>query len=78
MKHDKHESFLQAISIVFMVIARHAQGTSNSKFVISLEYLKKEVRDEFDLSHADKHETILQVDAINPGGHDQTCPNYPK
>ena len=57
MKHDKHESVLQAISIVFMVIARHAQGTSNSKFVISLEYLK-EVRDEFDLSHADKHETI--------------------
>ena len=57
MKHDKHESVLQAISIVFMVIARHVQGTSNSKFVISLEYLK-EVRDEFDLSHADKHETI--------------------
>ena len=38
-----------------------AQSTQNSKFVISLQYLRKEGRDE--------------VDTINLGGHGQACPN---
>ena len=36
--------------------------------------LEKE-RGEVDFLHLDKHETSLQVDAINLGGHDQTCQN---
>ena len=31
-------------------------------FVMFLQYLKKEVRDEVDFLHADKHESFLQVD----------------
>ena len=52
--------------------------TQNSKFVISLRYLKKEWRDDIDLLHADKNQTILRVDTINLGGHGQAFPNYPK
>ena len=37
-----------------LVIARHAQITQNSKFVISLQYLKKEGKDESDFLHVDK------------------------
>ena len=29
---------------------------------MSLQYLKKEVRDEVDLLHAEKHQSFLQVD----------------
>ena len=36
--------------------------------------LEKE-KGEVDFLHLDKHETSLQVDAINLGGHDQTCQN---
>ena len=31
-----------------------------------------------DFLHADKHQTFLQVDHINLGGHGQACPNYSK
>ena len=48
---DKHQSLLQAGAIAF-TIASHAQSTQNSKFVISLQYLKKEGRDEVDFLHA--------------------------
>ena len=58
-----------------MVIARLAQSTQNKKFLISLEYLKKEGRGEVDFLHADK-QIILQVDTINLGGHGQACANY--
>ena len=37
-----------------LVIARHAQNTLNSKFAISLQYLKKEGKDETDFLQADK------------------------
>ena len=60
-----------------MVIARHAQSTQNSKFSISLQYLKKERRDEVNFWRADKHHTILRVEVINLGGHSQACANYP-
>ena len=36
-------------------MARHAQITQNSKFAISLQYLNKEVSDEVDFLHADRH-----------------------
>ena len=70
--------FYKLVASFLLVIARHAQGTQNSNFVISLQYLKKEGRDEVDFQHADKHQTILQVDTMNSDGHGQACPNYPK
>ena len=39
----------------------HAQITQNNKFVISLQYLKKDVRDETDFLHADKDKGLLQI-----------------
>ena len=47
-----------------MCVARHAQITQNNKFVISLQYLKKEVSDEVDFLHADPHEILLQINAM--------------
>ena len=45
-------------------MAKHAQITQNNKFIISLQYLKKEVSDEVDFSHADKHESSIQIDTM--------------
>ena len=45
-----------------MCVARHAQNTQNSKFGMSLQYLKKEVRDEVDFLHGDKYQSFLQFD----------------
>ena len=45
-------------------MARHIQITQNNKFAISLEYLKKEVSDEVDFLHADKYESLLQIDTM--------------
>ena len=38
-----------------------------------MQYLKKEGRDEVDFSHADKHQTMLQVDTINLSEHGQAA-----
>ena len=45
-----------------MGIVQHSQSSQNSKFAMSLQYLKKEVRDEVDFLHEDKHQNFLQVD----------------
>ena len=42
----KHESILQIDSITLVDVASHAQSTQNNKFAISLQYLKKNVKDE--------------------------------
>ena len=41
----------------------HAKITQNNKLAISLQYLQKELSDEVDFLHADKHESLLQVDS---------------
>ena len=45
-----------------MEMVNHSQSYQNSKFAMSLQYLKKEVRDEVDPLHVDKHQSFLQVD----------------
>ena len=70
--------FYKLTGSFLLVIDRYAQSTQESKFVISLKYLRNEVGDELDFLHADKHQTFLQVDTINISGHDQACSNYPK
>ena len=37
-------------------MARHAYITKNNKVTISLQYVKKEVSDEIDFLHVDKHD----------------------
>ena len=44
----------------------------------SLQYLKKEERDEVDFLHTDKYRTFLQVNTVNLGGHGQSRPSYTK
>ena len=58
---DKHESLLQNGIMILMVMVKHFQSSQNSKFVMSLQYFKKEVEDEVDFLHADKRQRLLQV-----------------
>ena len=69
MPTDKRQRFLQIAIIILggrvcVCVARHAQITQNNKSAISLQYLKKEFSDEVDFLHADKHESLLQIDGM--------------
>ena len=44
-----------------MCVPKHVQITWNNKFLISLQYVKKEVSDVVDFLHADKHENLLKI-----------------
>ena len=46
-----------------MCVVRHAQITQSNKCPISLQNLKKEMSDEVDFLHADKHE-LIQIDSV--------------
>ena len=61
--------FYKLVVLLSLVITKDVQSTQNSKFVKSVQYLKKEGRDEVRFLRADKHQTILQVDVINLGRH---------
>ena len=45
-------------------MVKNSQSSQESKFAMSLQYLKKEVRDEVDFFHADKHQSFLQAGII--------------
>ena len=61
-----------------MCVARHAQITQKNKFVISLQYLKKEVSDKVDTLYADKHESLLQIATMIFDGNGKAFPKFPK
>ena len=44
-------------------MARHVPNYLNNKFAISLQHVKKEVSDAIYFLHAEKHESLLQIDA---------------
>ena len=46
---------------ILMGMVKYFQSSQNSKFVMSLQYVKKEVRDENDFLHTDKNQSSLQV-----------------
>ena len=48
--------------MILMGIVKHFQSSPNSKFTMSLQYLKKDVRDEVDFWPVDKHQSFLQGD----------------
>ena len=67
---DQHASFLQVDfnTLGFKILCRrtlsllidmikHSQSTQSNKSAISLQYLKKEVRDGVHFLHADKHQS---------------------
>lgn len=78
--------FYKLVGSFLLVMVRHAQGTQNMKFEISLQYLfatsQKIRRDEVDFLYIIKlsirHQTFLQADTIDLGWHDLACPNNPK
>ena len=47
-----------------MYVTKHTQITQNNKFANFLQYLKKEVSNEVDFLHVDKHESWLQIDTM--------------
>ena len=48
--------FYKLIVSFLLIIVRYAQSTQNIRFVISLQYLKKEGRDEVDFLHENRHQ----------------------
>ena len=52
--------FYKLVVSFLLVIARLVQSTQN-KFAISLQYLKKEGRGEVDFLHADKNQTSYKL-----------------
>ena len=64
---DKHESLLQIDTMILMGMVKHSQSSQNSKFAMSSQYLKKEVRVEVDFLHVNKHQSFLQVDFSTMG-----------
>ena len=46
-------------------MARHAQIDQNNKFANFCNIIRKKyIGDEFDFSHADKHQSMLQIDTM--------------
>ena len=62
----------------WVCIARHVKRTQNNKFIISLQYLKENVKDDVDFLPDDIRQRFLQSYAIILGVCGQACPNYPK
>ena len=44
-----------------MGMIKHSQSTQSNKFVISVQYPKKEVRNEIHFSHVDKHQSFYKL-----------------
>ena len=63
--HINMEVFYKLILSFWVCVTKNAQSTQNNKlFAISLQYLKKDVSDEVDFLHSDKHKDLLQIDAM--------------
>ena len=63
---------------LWVCVTIHAQSTQKNKFAISLQYLKKNMKDEVDFLPTDKHQRFLQIDTIILGVCGQAYPSYPK
>ena len=72
------KGFFKLLLSFYVCAARHPQITQNNKFAVSLQYLKKELSDEVDFLHADKHESLLQIDSMVLIGGGQAFPKFPK
>ena len=46
---------------LLMGMIKHSQSTQSNKFTISLQYLKKEVRNGVHFLHADKHKSFHKL-----------------
>ena len=64
---DMRERLLQIDTMILIGIVKHSESSQNSNFAMFLQYFKKEVRDEVDFFHVDKHQRFLQVGFNNLG-----------
>ena len=49
--------------LTFLIgMVKHSQSSQNSKFSMSLQHLRKEVRNEFEFLDEGKHQSLLQLD----------------
>ena len=53
---EEDVGFQQIITMVLIGMVKHSQSSQNSNFLMSLQYLKQ-VRDEVNFLHADKHQS---------------------
>ena len=60
----KMEVFYELILSFWVCVTKHAQIAENNKFSISWQYLNKDVSDEVDFLHVDKHKGLLQIDTM--------------
>ena len=61
-----------------MDMVKHSKSSQNNKFAISLQYLKKEVRDGVHLLHANKHQSFHKLTLtflMEVAGHVQSTQN---
>ena len=58
---EKHESLFKIEIMNLMEMVKYSQSSQNSKFAMSLQYLKKKVRDEVDFLHADKNQVSFNT-----------------
>ena len=88
MHINKHQSFLQVdfntldikvsykrILSLLMDMIKHSQSTQSDEFAISLQYLKKEVKNGVQFLHPDIH---LQVGIVALDGSGQICAKHQK
>ena len=68
--------FYKLVVLFLLVTARHAQNSQTSKFVISLQYLKKEGMKFFCMQINIK--LSFKLIPFYLGGHGQACPSYTK
>ena len=71
---DKHQIDSNPLGVCSKTCPKYPR----QQVYISLQYLKKNVKDEVDFLLADKHQRFLQIDTIILGLCVQACPNYPK
>ena len=76
LHENEYQSFLQAETIIFGGYRQACPDYTNDKFEISLQYLRKEERDEVDFLHRDTYQTFLHGDTISFGGYGQSCSKY--
>ena len=48
--------------MILIWMVKHSQSSQNSKFAMSLQYLKKKLQLNLIFLHADKHQSFLEVD----------------
>ena len=75
---DKRESLLQIGTVILMGMVKHSQSSHNSKFAMSLQFLKKEVRNRVHFLHADKYQIFYKLGLSFFDKSGQTCLKYPE